>query len=120
MKLPERQRVDEARKEPPGFRWLYENALEKSDLPPMTCWLLSRIAARADPKTGVIPVKFMPSEASLAAATHMSPRSVRDHLHKAGIAGWLEIRHREGKKSEYGNVFWPHGDNFIWLHSSQR
>ena len=21
---------------------------------------------------------------------------------------------------EYGNVFWPHGDNFIWLHSSPR
>ena len=82
-----------------NFRWKYEHALEKSDLPAMTCWLLCRIAARADVKTGMICGKYMPSEKALAAATHMSLRSVREHLKIAEKRKWLIVEHREGRKS---------------------
>jgi hypothetical protein len=81
------------------FRWAYEYALEHSDLALTTCWLLSRIAARADANSGMIPAKFMPSEASLAAATHMDQRSVRRHLKIAEAAGWLIVERRPGRKS---------------------
>ena len=33
--------------------------------------------------------------------------------------GVVELEYEGGAYfCEYGNVFWPHGDNFIWLHSS--
>jgi hypothetical protein len=84
-----------------GFRWQFEHALEKSDLAPLTCWLLNRIASRADTKTGMIRGRYMPAEASLAAATHMSLRSVRDHLKLAEEAGWLIIERVPGFKSGF-------------------
>ena len=31
-----------------------------------------------------------------------------------------DLGHATEACGEYGNVFWPHGDNFIWLHSSPR
>ena len=45
-----------------------------------------------------------------------SIRNRQDRLARvqAGIRALRDLR------AEYGNVFWPHGDNFIWLHSSPR
>lgn len=80
-------------------RWQFENALEKSDLPALTRWLLDRIAARADAKTGMIPGRYVPAAESLAAATGMTSRSVRTHLKRAEDDGWLVIERRPGFKS---------------------
>ena len=41
--------------------------------------------------------------------------STGETLHCPG----LTVQER-AQMREYGNVFWPHGDNFIWLHSSPR
>ena len=80
-------------------RWQFENALEKSQLPMATCYLLNRIAARADAKTGMIPGQYVPAAESLAAATHMTRRSVVTHLKVAEDAGWVIIERRPGFKS---------------------
>lgn len=47
------------------------------------------------------------------------------HAHAAGVAlgearaaATREAPRQRRVHVEYGNVFWPHGDNFIWLHSS--
>jgi Helix-turn-helix domain len=84
---------------PQGRRWQYENAIEKSGLKPLTRLVLATIARRADVQTGMIRAKFMPSAASLAAATGLSERRVRDHLDLAEKAGWLVIERREGRKA---------------------
>lgn len=82
-----------------GERWVYEHAVEKSDLKPLTRLVLLVIAGRADAQKGMIRARFMPSAISLAAATGLSERRVRDHLKLAEDAGWLVIERRPGRKA---------------------
>ena len=82
-----------------GFRWRYEHALEKSGLQPLTRLVLATIARRAKAKTGIIEGRFTPSAASLAEATGLSERRVRDHLKLAAEAGWLTLEARPGRKA---------------------
>ena len=84
---------------PQSMRWRYENAIEKSGLKPLTRLVLATIARRADAQSGMIPAKFMPAAASLAAATGLSERRVRDHIDLAEKAGWLVVERREGRKA---------------------
>lgn len=82
-----------------GERWKYEHAIEKSGLKPLTRLVLLVIASRADVEKGMIRARFMPSAASLAAATGLSERRVRDHMKLAEEAGWLVIVPRPGRKA---------------------
>jgi hypothetical protein len=52
----------------------------------------------------MIRARYMPSVASLAAATGMCEKAVRNHLEAAEAAGWLIIERRPGRKSCFALV----------------
>lgn len=70
-------------------RFEYERAVRASGLPPLSRLLALTIATYADPRTGIIPDRKMPSLSTLREDTGMSHASVLTHLDALEKAGWI-------------------------------
>ncbi len=95
-------------------RFDFERAILRSDLPPLSRFVALTLATWADDATGTIPHKFTPSLTRLAEATAISRSSVRNHLNRLELAGWVirkrpdvELARSQGARTEYQLVVPP-------------
>ena len=82
-------------------RWEIEHAVDGSDLHPYERLILRVLLSNSDPRTGIIPPKYMPSIQALVKRTGMSRRAVFTHLNALELHGWLVRNTRPGKRTNY-------------------
>jgi hypothetical protein len=87
-----------------GRRWMLDQAIEWSGLPPMTRHVLHTLLRRADAQTGLIPDEHQPSYVRLRSVTGLGQGALAGALRDAEKNGWLWRRRgggRGGQKTRY-------------------
>ena len=82
-----------------GRRWIIQDAIRDSRLPPLTRLLLHTLNNAADPDTGRIPYRFSPSLVDLRRWTGMREETFLNELNRAEERGWLVRERSKGGRT---------------------